>query len=86
MKAFAVCACLVSLGLAFGQQPAEKSGFEVASIANGAGPGLDAAAAAADPAPSVAEAVRQYGLRLEARKSPVEMFIVTHVEKEPTGN
>ena len=37
-------------------------------------------------APSVFDAVKQYGLRLEARKAPVEMLIVTHLEKTPTEN
>jgi uncharacterized protein (TIGR03435 family) len=30
--------------------------------------------------------VKQYGLRLEARKAPVEMLIVTQLEKMPTEN
>jgi len=42
--------------------------------------------AASDPAPSVFEAVRQYGLRLESRKAPLEVLIVTHLEKTPTEN
>jgi uncharacterized protein (TIGR03435 family) len=42
--------------------------------------------AAGDPAPSVSEAVRQYGLKLEARKAPIEMLTVIHVEKTPTEN
>lgn len=39
-----------------------------------------------EPAPSVFDAVQKYGLRLEARKAPIEMFIVTHLEKTPTDN
>jgi uncharacterized protein (TIGR03435 family) len=39
-----------------------------------------------EPAQSVFDSVRQYGLRLEARKAPVEMFVVTHIEKTPTDN
>jgi len=42
--------------------------------------------AALDPAPSVFEAVQAYGLRLEARKAPIAMLTVTHVEKTPTDN
>jgi uncharacterized protein (TIGR03435 family) len=37
--------------------------------------------------PSLSGAVReQLGLRLEARKAPVELLIIDHVEKVPTGN
>ena len=46
----------------------------------------DAPIASLDPAPSLADAVKQYGLRLEARKAPVEMLVVTHVERAPTEN
>jgi uncharacterized protein (TIGR03435 family) len=53
---------------------------------NGPLPGSDSAATSAEPAPSLFDAVKQYGLRLEARKAPVEMFIVTHLEKTPTEN
>jgi uncharacterized protein (TIGR03435 family) len=38
------------------------------------------------PAPSLFEAVQQYGLKLEARKAPIEMLTVVHVEKTPTEN
>ena len=49
-------------------------------------PGPDGAAASAEPAPSVFDAVKQYGFRLEARKAPIEMITVTHLEKIPTEN
>jgi uncharacterized protein (TIGR03435 family) len=39
-----------------------------------------------EPLPSLFDAVRKYGLRLEARKAPIEMLIVTHLEKAPTEN
>jgi uncharacterized protein (TIGR03435 family) len=39
-----------------------------------------------EPLPSLFDAVRKYGLRLEARKAPIEMLIVTHLEKTPTEN
>jgi uncharacterized protein (TIGR03435 family) len=39
-----------------------------------------------DPAPSLFEAVKQYGLKLEARKAPIGMLTVTHLEKTPTEN
>jgi uncharacterized protein (TIGR03435 family) len=31
-------------------------------------------------------AIQQYGLRLESAKGPVEVVVVDHVEKKPTGN
>jgi len=49
-------------------------------------PAVDGAPTPAEPAPSVFDAFKQYGLRLEARKAPIEMFIVTHLEKTPTEN
>jgi uncharacterized protein (TIGR03435 family) len=39
-----------------------------------------------DPAPSLAEALKQYGLRMETKKATVDMFVVTHAEKTATGN
>lgn len=39
-----------------------------------------------DPAPALADAVKQYGLRIETRKLPVEMLVVTHMERTPTEN
>jgi uncharacterized protein (TIGR03435 family) len=39
-----------------------------------------------EPTPSVFDAVKKYGLRLEARKAPVEMIEVVHLEKTPTDN
>lgn len=44
------------------------------------------AATPEQPMPSIFDAVKQYGLRLEARKAPIEMFTVTHLEKTPTEN
>jgi uncharacterized protein (TIGR03435 family) len=49
-------------------------------------PGPDGLAIAVEPAPPVFEAVKQYGLRLEARRAPIEMLTVTHLEKTPTEN
>jgi len=39
-----------------------------------------------DPVPFLADAVKQYGLRIETRKAPIEMFVVTHIERMPTEN
>jgi uncharacterized protein (TIGR03435 family) len=36
--------------------------------------------------PFIADAVKQYGLRIETRKASIEMFVVTHIEKTPTEN
>jgi uncharacterized protein (TIGR03435 family) len=49
-------------------------------------PPVDGAATPVEPAPSVFDAVKQYGLRLEARKAPIEMLIITHLEKTPAEN
>ncbi len=48
------------------------------ALANPAGP--------SDPAPTLAEAVKQYGLRVETKKTSIDMFVVTHVEKTATEN
>jgi uncharacterized protein (TIGR03435 family) len=39
-----------------------------------------------DPAPSLADALKQYGLRLETKKASVDMFVITHAEKTATEN
>ena len=39
-----------------------------------------------EPFPSLFDAVKKYGLRLEARKASIEMLIVAHLEKTPTDN
>ena len=39
-----------------------------------------------EPAPTLSEAVKQFGLRIEPRKASVDMFVVTHIEKTPTAN
>jgi uncharacterized protein (TIGR03435 family) len=39
-----------------------------------------------DSTPSLFDAVKQYGLRLEARKAPIEMIVITHLEKTPAAN
>jgi len=49
-------------------------------------PGSDNAAASPEPAPSLSDAVKQYGLRIEPRRAPVEMLSVTHAERNPTEN
>jgi uncharacterized protein (TIGR03435 family) len=50
-------------------------------------PGGEASSAASsDPAASIYESVRRYGLKLEPRKAPMEILIVDHIEKTPTEN
>ena len=56
------------------------------NLPTGTAPGLDAAATPVEPISSVFDAVKPYGLRLEARKAPMETLIVTHLEKTPTEN
>ena len=43
-------------------------------------------AEAQNNAPTIFEAVQQYGLKLEPRKAPLEMLIVDQIEKQPTEN
>jgi uncharacterized protein (TIGR03435 family) len=42
--------------------------------------------ASSEPRVTIFEAVQQYGLKLEARKAPLTMLIVDHIEKTPTEN
>jgi uncharacterized protein (TIGR03435 family) len=39
-----------------------------------------------EPAPSIFDAVQKFGLKLDARKAPMDFLIVTHIEKTPTEN
>lgn len=39
-----------------------------------------------DPVPSLSDAVKQYGLRIENRKATIDQFVVTRIEKTPTEN
>jgi uncharacterized protein (TIGR03435 family) len=50
-------------------------------------PGEAGATSDSVPGASIFTAVQeQLGLKLEARKDPVEMLVIDHVEKIPTGN
>jgi uncharacterized protein (TIGR03435 family) len=50
---------------------------------NGVGPSVTQPG---EPAPTVIDAVRQYGLKLETRKLPMDLLVVTHLDKTPTDN
>lgn len=39
-----------------------------------------------EPAPSIFDAIQKYGLKLDARKAPMELIVVTHAEKTPSEN
>lgn len=39
-----------------------------------------------DPAPTLAEAVKEYGLKIETKKENIDMFVVTHIEKTASEN
>ncbi len=55
-------------------------------VPGGGLPGPNDAAEPSEPAPPLADAVKQYGLRLEQRKAPLLMLTVTHAERNPTEN
>ncbi len=40
----------------------------------------------AAPAASIYDAVQRYGLKLEPRKGPMEVLVVDHIERAPSGN
>lgn len=42
--------------------------------------------ALSEPAPSLSEALKEYGLRIEPRKETIDMFVITNVEKTPAEN
>jgi len=58
----------------------------MAGVSAGAATNGDGKLAFPEPGPSLFEAVQQYGLKLEARKAPMEMLTVVHAEKTPTEN
>jgi uncharacterized protein (TIGR03435 family) len=51
------------------------------------GSGVEVAAPGNDSGPTLVEAVQeQLGLKLEAKKGPLDMFVIDHVKKMPTEN
>lgn len=50
------------------------------------GAGASPPAAPVEPAGSIHDSVRPYGLKLQSRKAPVDMLIVDQIERMPTEN
>jgi uncharacterized protein (TIGR03435 family) len=69
---------------------ARASGMAGAMLAAGPAPGggdpSRPAESAADPTSSVFTSIQQLGLKLEPRKSPIDLIVVDHLEKLPTEN
>jgi uncharacterized protein (TIGR03435 family) len=51
-----------------------------------ADPGKGPADLASEPTGSIFSSIQQLGLKLEARKAPLELIVIDHVEKTPTEN
>jgi uncharacterized protein (TIGR03435 family) len=49
-------------------------------------PGGNDASSSPEPAASIYDSVRRYGLKLEPRKAPMEILVIDHIEKTPTEN
>jgi uncharacterized protein (TIGR03435 family) len=58
----------------------------IGGMPSAAAKNADGTPAFPESGPSLFDAVQQYGLRLEARKAPMEMLTVIHAEKSPTEN
>jgi uncharacterized protein (TIGR03435 family) len=68
-----------------------NAGRNAGLLAPGIGGGRDGARPAADAASdpggaSIFAAVQQLGLRLEPRKTPVDLIVIDHMERNPTEN
>ncbi|MBZ5675676.1 MAG: TIGR03435 family protein [Acidobacteriia bacterium] len=61
--------------------PEIMGGMSASAATNG-----DGKPAFPEPGPSLFDAVQQYGLKLEARKAPMELLTVVHAERTPTEN
>ena len=55
-------------------------------VTAGVGIAPDNPGAPGDPAPTLTEALKQYGLRMETKKASIDMFVVTHAEKTAADN
>jgi uncharacterized protein (TIGR03435 family) len=65
---------------------ATTSGFAVAGMGPGNTEGGEMHAGVAGTGSTVLQSVQQLGLRLEARKAPMETIVLDHAEKKPTEN
>jgi uncharacterized protein (TIGR03435 family) len=68
-----------------------SAGFAMPGMGSGGGAeggthGSGDGSAASDPGNTVLQSMQQLGLRLEARKAPMEMIVVDHAEKSPVEN
>jgi uncharacterized protein (TIGR03435 family) len=63
---------------------------DMRNVARSVGAALPAGAAgaetASEPGSSILTSVQQLGLKLEARKAPLELIVIDHLEKTPTEN
>lgn len=65
---------------------AKAAGASIPGMAPAADPGKVPADAASDPGGSIFSTVQQLGLKLDARKAPLDTMVVDHLEKSPTEN
>ncbi len=69
------------------QNAARAQGMQIPGASPGAASSSRPADAASDPSGSTMfSTVQQMGLKLEARKAPIETIIIDHVERAPTEN
>ena len=70
-----------------GDRAMQKLGMEAGIRPGGAGGAGPAEGASESSGPSIFTAVQeQLGLKLEARKAPIELLVIDHAEKAPTEN
>jgi uncharacterized protein (TIGR03435 family) len=69
------------------QNVARAQGMMIPALPAGGGSSASRPDTASDPSgSSIFSTVQQMGLRLEARKAPIETIVVDHVEKVPSEN
>lgn len=49
-------------------------------------PGADPLATVVDTGPNIVDSVQQLGLKLESKKAPIDVLVIDHIDKVPTGN
>jgi uncharacterized protein (TIGR03435 family) len=66
---------------------ARAAGQVIPGGPGGGEPGKAPLDTASDPSGnSIFDAIQKLGLKLEARKGPIEVIVIDHVEKTPTDN